>query len=138
MALIRKYGLRWKKSSESSVFDYNCICSSISFCRGKHVLAPLIICLFKETEHWLNFTLKAFIKIYCLSKYQFSSLYLIIQDYLQGQEYNISIEKNRLLCYVSGKINSFLWRLLGTLKIVPFPSLCTCLQTWLWDFNSFS
>lgn len=77
-----------KKSSESSGFDYNCICSSISFYKGRYVLASLNTSSFKETVHWLNFTLKAFIKIYRLSKYQFRSLYLIIQEYLQGLEYN--------------------------------------------------
>lgn len=87
MALIRMHGLEWgKKSSESSGFDYNCICSSISFCKGKYVLASVNTRSFKETVHWLNFTLKAFIKIYCLSKYQFSSLYLFMQEYLRGLE----------------------------------------------------
>ena len=121
MALIRIQGLRWKKSSESSAFDYNCICSSINFCKGKHVLVSFNTCLFKEAEQWLNYTLKAFIKIYCLSKYQFSSLYLIIQQYLPGQEYNCIYWKNSWLCYVSRKINSFLWNLAGILKTVLFP-----------------
>lgn len=81
------HGLEWgKKSSESSGFDYNCICSSISFCEGKYVLASVNTRSFKETVHWLTFTLKAFIKIYCLSKYQFSSFYLFMQEYLWGLE----------------------------------------------------
>lgn len=120
--------LRWKESTESSAFDYNCICSSISFYKGKYMLASLNTCLFKETKQWLNYILKAFIKIYCLSKYQFSSLYLIIQEYLQGQEYNCIHWKKQLilLCFKENKF--ILVKTSWNFENRPVSNLCTCLK----------
>lgn len=72
------------KKQRTSGFDYACICSSISVCKGKYVLASLNTCSFTDTVPWLNFMLKAFIKRYCLSTYQFNSCHSIIQEYFPG------------------------------------------------------
>lgn len=93
----------------------------------------------QRNQHWLNFTLKTFIKIYCLSKYQFSSFYLIIQEYLQGLGYNCVGRKKNVdsVMFQSKKIH-LCENFLELLRIVLFPSLCTCLQRELCEYASFS
>lgn len=129
MALIMMHGLGWKKKQVRALALIISISAPVSVsAKANTCWLRLIHACSKKPCISLILLWRLSLKyIVCLST---SLVHFIELSKSIYKPWNIIvyIEKNSWLCYVSKKIDSFLWKLLGTLKTDLIPSLCTCLQ----------